>query len=53
VIGNKVAELPQERELSPRWLALSLIFHTQPCGRVQTRKPTLFQPSTIKPVRRQ
>jgi len=53
VIGNKVAELPQERELSPRWLALRLIFHTPPCGRIQTRKPTLFQPSTIKPVIRQ
>ena len=53
VVGNKIAELTEERELSPRWLALSLIFHTPPCGRVQTSKPTLFQPSTIKPVRLQ
>ena len=53
VIGNKVAELAEKRELSSRWLALSLFFHALPCGRVQTRKPTLFQPSTIKPVRRQ
>ena len=29
MIGNKIAELAQERELSPRWLALRLIFH--PC----------------------
>jgi len=24
------------------WLALSLVFHALPCGRVQTIKPTLF-----------
>jgi hypothetical protein len=44
MVGNKVAELAQERELCRRWLALSLIFHTPPCGRGQTRKPTLFNP---------
>jgi RNA polymerase sigma factor (sigma-70 family) len=41
VIGNKVAELTEERELSPSWLALSLLVHVLPCGRVQTSKPTL------------
>jgi hypothetical protein len=50
MVGNKVAELAEERELSPRWLAQCLFFHTPPCGRDQTRKPTLFQPSTNKPV---
>jgi hypothetical protein len=47
---NKIAELPQKRELSRRWLALSLVFHPPPCGRVQTRKPTLFLPTIFNPV---
>jgi len=42
VIGNQVAELPQERKAAARWLADRLFFHPRPCGRVQTRKPTLF-----------
>jgi hypothetical protein len=29
VVGNKVAELPEEREFCPRWLALCFVFH--PC----------------------
>ena len=28
MVGNKITELPEERELSPRWLALRLLFHT-------------------------
>jgi hypothetical protein len=50
MIGNQIAKLSQKRELCRRWLALSLVFHALPCGRVQTRKPTLSYPSTIKPV---
>ena len=50
MIGNKIAELPQARKLSPRWLALRSFFPPPPCGRGQTRKPTLFQTSTFKPV---
>ena len=46
---NKVAELAQERELAARWRAVFGCFHPRPCGRVQTRKPTLFLPhQTIK-----
>ena len=40
MVGKKAAELTEERELSPRWLALSLIFHAPPCGRVH-RPPHL------------
>jgi hypothetical protein len=50
MVGNKIAELAEERELSPRWLALGLLFHPLPCGRVQTRKPTFSYRSTRKPV---
>ena len=44
MVGNKIAELVEERELCRRWLPLGLIFQTLPCGRVRTGKPTLFQP---------
>ena len=50
MIWNQIAKLPQKRELCRRWLALCLVFHALPCGRVQTRKPTLFYPSTLNPV---
>ncbi len=50
IIGNPDAKLPQKRELGRCWLALSLAFHALPCGRVQTRKPTLFYPSNFNPV---
>ena len=50
VRGNQIAELAQEGEAAARWLADRLFFHPRPCGRVQTRKPTLFSPhQTIKP----
>jgi hypothetical protein len=48
MIGNQIGKLPQKRELGRRWLAFSLAFHVPPCGRVQTRKLTLFpQPSKL------
>ena len=50
MIGNEITELPAERELCPRWLALALIFHTPPSGRIQTRKPMLFCRSTTHSV---
>ena len=49
---NKIAELAQKRELSRRWLALCFVFHTPPCGRDQTRKPTLFLSKTVNPTGR-
>src|SRR6185295_13182871 len=42
VRGNQIAELAQEREAAARWPAEHLFFHPRPCGRVQTRRPTLF-----------
>lgn len=46
---NQIAELAQEGEAAARWLAERLFFHPRPCGRVQTRRPTLFLPhQTIK-----
>jgi hypothetical protein len=42
VMGNKVAELAEERGLSPYWLALSLLFHAPPCGRVQNPQANSF-----------
>ena len=49
--GNQIAELAQERKAVARWLADRLFFHPRPCGRVQTRRPTLFLPHEIrKPV---
>jgi hypothetical protein len=53
VIGNEIAELAEQRELPTRWLVWIGFFHPLPCGRDQTRKPTLFQTSTFKPVGRQ
>ena len=39
---NQIAELAQEGEAAARWFAERLFFHPRPCGRVQTRKPTLI-----------
>jgi hypothetical protein len=50
MIGNEVAKLAQKRKLTGGWLGSSLNFHALPCGRAQTRKPTIFYPSTLKPT---
>ena len=50
MVGNQIAKLPQQRKLTGGWLVSCLIIHALPCGRAQTRKPTLFYPSTRKPV---
>ena len=39
---NEVAKLTQQRELVDGWLTLCFVFHTLPCGRVQTGKPTFL-----------
>jgi hypothetical protein len=39
---NEVAKLAQQREFAAGWLVASLIIHALPCGKAQTRKPTLF-----------
>ena len=49
---NKIAELLQEREAAARWLVRCGFIHPLPCGRFTRRKPTLFYPSTLKPVGR-
>jgi hypothetical protein len=44
-LGNqmcKIAELPQKRELSRRWIALSLVFYSSPGGRVQALSANFF-----------
>jgi len=50
VCRNKIAELMQEREAAARWLVRCGFIHPLPCGRFTRRKPTLFYPSTRKPV---
>ena len=50
MVGNQIAKLPQKRKLTGGWLVSCLIIHALPCGRAQTRKPTLFYPSTLKLV---
>ena len=49
--GNQIAQLAQERELTPRWLAGDGFLHGLPCGGSNSRKPTFpFRP--INPVGR-
>ena len=50
MVGNQIAKLPQKRKLTGGWLVLGLFIHALPCGRAQTRKPTIFYPQTLKPV---
>jgi hypothetical protein len=50
VCRNKIAELMQEREAAARWLVRCGFNHSLPCGRFTRGKPTLFYPSTLKPV---
>lgn len=47
---NKIAELVQEREAAARWLVRCGFIHPLPCGRFTRGKPTLFYPSSRKPV---
>ena len=42
VSRNQIAELAQECEAAAGWLAELWFFHSRPCGRIQTRTPTLF-----------
>jgi hypothetical protein len=42
MVGNQIAKLPQKRKLTGGWLVSCLIIHALPCGRAQTRRPTLF-----------
>ena len=53
VSRNEIAELAQNGQLAGRWLAAGFLFHALPCGKAQTRKPTFFYPSTLKPVGQQ
>jgi hypothetical protein len=50
MVEKQIAELPQNRKLAGGWLVSCLFIHAIPCGRAQTGKPTLFYPSTFKPV---
>jgi hypothetical protein len=51
VVGNQIAQLPQEREPAACWLAGFCFLHDLPCGRSNIRKPTsLFR--LINPVGR-
>jgi hypothetical protein len=47
MVGNQVAQLPQESESAARWLAVSFVLHDLPCGRLRTCKPTFFQTRSI------
>jgi hypothetical protein len=52
VCRNKIAELVQEREAAARWLVRGGSIHPLPCGRDQTRKPTLFLSKIVNPTGR-
>ena len=56
MVGNQIAELPQECETTARWLVGCGFMHGLPCGRSTHRKPTSFfqrHLKTAKPVGRQ
>ena len=56
MVGNQIAELPQECETTARWLVGCGFMHGLPCGRSTHRKPTSFfqhHSKNAKPMGRQ
>jgi len=50
MVGNQIAELPQECETTARWLGIGFVLHGLPCGRSSRLKPTSFSPQNPKPI---
>jgi len=49
MIGDKIAELVEERELSSRWLALRLLFHTRLVAGSKPASQLFFKPQPPNP----
>ena len=50
MVGNQIAQLPQQRKAAARWLAVGFLLHALPCGRSPSCKPTSFSTSLRSPI---